>query len=1299
MFATNPTRFPEFVADQILTAQNLQDLFNYLDEQERLTRTNLIGIGIVCGLEVFVSSTGNAVTITQGVGITSSGYLVAVPQRTYTFFSDYNAEKDRYYDRFVDTTTKKQLFPLWELAVAGSPEAKTALSADFLKDKVVLIFVELIENGNKNCDPDSCDDKGITVDIVFRPLLVEEKNVGGLLGSLNGNDPFKKEKPCSAWPEVKMPRYNVPATTLPDSASILKNFLMLLNESFVGKIEATLTSAYDTLQLVVATDFNQNPFVGFKNQFSFLFDGSIGIPQLLHIQYFYDFFSDLLQAYDELRQSCQRHMSLCCPDENLFPRHLLLGAAFQSAKLYRHTFIPSPALGGSYEVIGELRFLFARLVQLVKTVQIPAGVFNVKQRRTPIVVTPSKLGDVPLSEKAIPYYYDVLQAPALFDGWNFRKTQNGKGNTNLSYYAQAYNATDEHVRFPLNYDLEPYNFFRIEGHIGQPWQTAFRQIYQIKQQQRLPFDVVALNGDFRSLIALLQQSLNNLGKVLAEQPEKWRQILCYFNDIEMQYDMQAAELRCTLGKVMRFLYDVGAKDDPDANLTTPVSQLLRKFDSSYQTKPGSLGATFDKWYPTVKDQPYITPSAILGGNLLGNRLNTPLILMYYLEKIHEALPEGIIQLNINDLTTRLRDASTVAESLLQTINTGQDQDSNLQRDLILNLNAVIRVCKGGLLQELYRNFLFRFYLFMANQSFAMFSFLNSGIQHKAGVPVGGTFILVYHDALPQRDLTNNIRGFTGDLRTGFSNNDTTFATNAGDAADTATRNRLTNLSSASASAFQHIKSVKDAGTYWLVQLLAARSKEDELTDKELLELVGEIPDGVVIADFYLPYVCASECAPMSYIVLGDDKEEPPTEIIISGTVTDAVTGGPIERAKVQLKGTSTATITDANGHYTIIVPDNTAVLGFGADGYNPEEIPIGDKTTVDAALKPLSSPLTITGRIMDAATGGIIVNATVLLKGTQTRTVTDGNGNYSLNVPDNSAVLVFSANGYEQQEKPVGTNTTVDAALKPVVVTRTVRGIVTDATTNQPLAGPTIAVKGTTRGASTDANGKYQITGVAADSVLIFNFIGYEPQEITVGTQTTINVAMKPLQVAEKCTSLGTWSTAFKKLDSSTDSLFPQFKQRFAQYAKVVDAFGQVATFLTKPQGDQLAGLAQVMPPAALLEWIRALRVVILEFPPIRQYALELIRILTGVIVFYSCVPKEDIDKAQVQMINVWAFLTDGILSGWKNIQNLSAADRAVIVQMTKDLRAELDRTSTNEPDKQQYIRMLKFAIDSLSAI
>ncbi|PZX56793.1 SusC/RagA family TonB-linked outer membrane protein [Algoriphagus chordae] len=58
------------------------------------------------------------------------------------------------------------------------------------------------------------------------------------------------------------------------------------------------------------------------------------------------------------------------------------------------------------------------------------------------------------------------------------------------------------------------------------------------------------------------------------------------------------------------------------------------------------------------------------------------------------------------------------------------------------------------------------------------------------------------------------------------------------------------------------------------------------------------------------------------------------------------------------------------------------------------------------------------------------------------------------------------------------------------------------------LPGVTVLVKGSTTGTATDIDGKYQIKASAGD-VLIFSFIGYNPQEITVGNQAQIDVTLE----------------------------------------------------------------------------------------------------------------------------------------------------------------------------------------------
>jgi hypothetical protein len=69
-----------------------------------------------------------------------------------------------------------------------------------------------------------------------------------------------------------------------------------------------------------------------------------------------------------------------------------------------------------------------------------------------------------------------------------------------------------------------------------------------------------------------------------------------------------------------------------------------------------------------------------------------------------------------------------------------------------------------------------------------------------------------------------------------------------------------------------------------------------------------------------------------------------------------------------------------------------------------------------------------------------------------------------------------------------------------------------------------IAVKGTSRGTTTDATGSYKIS-VGNGASLTFSFVGFETRSVVVGNQTTINLALlnntSELQEVVVTTALG----------------------------------------------------------------------------------------------------------------------------------------------------------------------------------
>ena len=74
---------------------------------------------------------------------------------------------------------------------------------------------------------------------------------------------------------------------------------------------------------------------------------------------------------------------------------------------------------------------------------------------------------------------------------------------------------------------------------------------------------------------------------------------------------------------------------------------------------------------------------------------------------------------------------------------------------------------------------------------------------------------------------------------------------------------------------------------------------------------------------------------------------------------------------------------------------------------------------------------------------------------------------------------------------------------------RNITGIVFDTDGKSPLVGATVILKGTATGTISNADGTYTIHVGSDNDVLVFQSLGYDPQEVTVGSRTTINVTLK----------------------------------------------------------------------------------------------------------------------------------------------------------------------------------------------
>ncbi|MEC5145552.1 TonB-dependent receptor [Chitinophaga sp. 212800010-3] len=110
------------------------------------------------------------------------------------------------------------------------------------------------------------------------------------------------------------------------------------------------------------------------------------------------------------------------------------------------------------------------------------------------------------------------------------------------------------------------------------------------------------------------------------------------------------------------------------------------------------------------------------------------------------------------------------------------------------------------------------------------------------------------------------------------------------------------------------------------------------------------------------------------------------------------------------------------------------------------------------------------------------------------------NKNLNYSIEDNTIILSVKP-GEQQEEAP-----------RPVA-NISVFGRVTDAVTHEPLTGASVKLKGTTKGASTDAKGNYALQLPDEGGVLVVSFIGYESAEQAVTKAGQMDIALTPKAV------------------------------------------------------------------------------------------------------------------------------------------------------------------------------------------
>lgn len=486
---TNPkeqSTIPRFTPNQVLTDLDLTNLVKYIDFQSQLIRLRQLGAGIICGLKPVWRN--SSLTITAGSGVSSEGFPIQMDEMKFGYCVPTKIDRKKFLttsDSVEDSGDDLDVFELLDQAQGGQE-----LKEQFLNNMVVVLLLEITDTPIKKHCADGCDQGGGERKLNLRKLLLS-KDIADTLLQKN----YSKEN-IGLLKGLFQSKYQLEDLFLGRIARLSSiNSLDLLNSQYQAILEATAQRVVESLKQAhrmfseIFTQFVPGPDATFELPLDrFSPAGTLGL------QYLYGHLNDLILGYEEFRKVAFDLMDVCEVKSDWFPKHLFLGAILRDegelpipADYARTPSFQPPIYNDNHIRVDAAKLLYERLSILIKNFKIPTDT-DVGGIR----ITPSKFGDAPLSQRAIPYYYEPN---TLNKHWNSDRSRKGKSHQVHSYHRIKLPPDSESnppFDDPLVYDFEEYNFLRIEGHLGLESEKVLEQIRNLRNESNLPFDIVSL---------------------------------------------------------------------------------------------------------------------------------------------------------------------------------------------------------------------------------------------------------------------------------------------------------------------------------------------------------------------------------------------------------------------------------------------------------------------------------------------------------------------------------------------------------------------------------------------------------------------------------------------------------------------------------------------------------------------------------------------------------------------------------------------------------------------------------------
>jgi hypothetical protein len=514
--------YPSYQPNQFLTSQDLNNSFSYLEEQERLTRANLIGTGIVCGLDFsIVSDAGSkltAITIHAGFGVTADGYSVDLPKpleyKYMVKLAEYKEDKD------ISGSEKKLFNSISGVKFLLFTEEEYK-SKKFIYDATIMkplnitqadyskfclaIVVDVKEEKVYNCNPSDCNIKSSYKDIIFRPVLLESSSLNKINSFYTELDYLKIQK-LAHISSIRNTSdfYAKIKSVFETNRSIIYEFL----DSTIRKADELLAS--ESAQLVKALKVFNKITAGEPEQYYLLFQNDLQAAINEFIQAYNNFINKyhftspgrkdlllILGSIPFIQNDPYRYIYTEIEKEGqqIAEKHILSELYLRIASLMSQ-FMNTKKLASVLAELNQIEYVFSRKV--FETIKFNFDVNKtttiIKNASKYIKLIPCKGYTDKLGNRSIPYYYDITglrRANPLASRWHAHDLDDSLDLVYNYYWYELSKAENYDTEMLLN--LEDYPFYRIEGHQGVSIDAAYKFLFDLIQTLDIPVQLMKID--------------------------------------------------------------------------------------------------------------------------------------------------------------------------------------------------------------------------------------------------------------------------------------------------------------------------------------------------------------------------------------------------------------------------------------------------------------------------------------------------------------------------------------------------------------------------------------------------------------------------------------------------------------------------------------------------------------------------------------------------------------------------------------------------------------------------------------